>query len=331
MDEEKRREYFRLLDLEIGELIDKKTGMLDEKYGKTINCPLCDAGKEQHEKLFVKRGYTFVRCKACGMVFTNPQVNQDKLGELYGESAANDLWVEIQQSTLEKSWKDPYYRQQAALLNKYKAAGKPRLLDIGCSTGFFMDKVKEEQPTWEVEGIELSKKALEIIKKKGLHVEQKFVHELDPKKKFDVFTMFGVLEHLPNPKKVLNDIKERANDGALVMAIVPNAYSLYHMFLQDKSVTFDGRNHLMYFSADTLRRLFTDNGFTIVHLDTVLTGLDNIKRQAQWYAPYNDAARQDTYLPTAIKKMLADGTIERFMLKNLLGLRLRIIAQYKKQ
>ena len=106
---------------------------------------------------------------------------------------------------------------------------------------------------------------------------------------------------------------------------MPNAYSLYHMFLQSKSVSFDGRNHLLYFSQKTLKNLFQKNGFEVVSIDTVLTGIDNIKKQMQWLDPYknNDTTK---YLESSLTE---DFINEEYILKNNLGLRLRVIAKLK--
>jgi len=146
---------------------------------------------------------------------------------------------------------------------------------------------------------------------------------------FDIFTLFGVLEHLPNPKTILQDIKKKSSEkGSIVMAIVPNAYSLYHMFLQEKSVRFDGRNHLMYFSDKTLRKLFENCGLTILHQDTILTGISNIKRQMQWLDPYSDVS-DSNYIPERILPFFDNNKAEDLIIANNLGLRLRIIAQWE--
>ena len=124
---------------------------------------------------------------------------------------------------------------------------------------------------------------------------------------------------------IFDDIKQKANTGALVLAIVPNAYSLYHMFLQEKSVSFDGRNHLLNFSDKTLKAIFEQSGFEVIHLDTVLTGIDNIKKQIQWLNPYSKSSGE-RYLN---QKILSDFINEKYILDNNLGLRLRVLAKLK--
>ena len=82
MEVELRKEYFKELQKEIKELVDSDTGLLDTKYSSVIDCPLCGCEPSFHKKLIVKNGYTFVRCETCEMIFTNPRVNEEILGEL---------------------------------------------------------------------------------------------------------------------------------------------------------------------------------------------------------------------------------------------------------
>lgn len=325
MDYELREIYFKELEKEKKELLDKETGLLSERYSKLISCPLCKSNYNIHEVLFIKDGYTFVRCPKCEMIFTNPQVDSSLLGELYGHSKANDIWVEIQESQKEQGWKKAYYIENIELIKKFKTKKQMKLLDIGCSSGYFLQVLKEHNKDIVGEGIELSSKAYEYAKNKKLNIYNCFLSELNNKIKYDIFTLFGVLEHLPNPFMIFDDIKEKANKNALVLAIVPNAYSLYHMFLQEKSVSFDGRNHLLYFSEKTLKEIFERSDFEILHLDTVLSGIENIQKHIQWINPY-DRSSEKRYLN---QNLINDFLNEEYILKNNIGLRLRIVARLK--
>lgn len=223
MDYELREIYFSELEKEKKELLDKDTKMLSEKYSKIISCPLCNSDNKNHEVLFIKDGYTFVRCPMCEMIFTNPQVDSSLLGELYGHSKANDTWVEIQESQKEQGWKKEYYEENIDLINKIRNEEQVNLIDVGCSSGYFLEVLREYSPKVNGGGVELSKKAYDYAKNKNLNVYNCFLSEVDNLVKYDIFTLFGVLEHLPNPFMIFDDIKQKANTGALVLAIVPNA------------------------------------------------------------------------------------------------------------
>ena len=328
MDKELRNKFFKELDKEIKLLIDCETGFLSEKFSIEVNCPVCISSKNHHSLLFVKNGFKFVRCLKCGMIFTNPQVRKELLEDLYKDSKSNDIWVELQKSQKEQAWKKNYYLDCINLINEKIHNQKISLLDVGCNNGAFMELAREHT-NWSLKGIDLSESGLKEAVAKGLDVEKSLLSEFNDGKKYNLFTLFGVLEHIPEPTEILNDIKNKTNKGdeSYTMMIVPNAYSLYHMFIQQKSLSFDGRDHVNYFSDETIKIFFESNGFEVLKIDTVLTGISAIKRQIQWFDPNGD---EDTerFIPNKLKTNLASKDLENFMYKNNLGLRLRIFAKY---
>ena len=54
MDYKLREKFFAELDKEKMELLNPVTKMLDEKFSKEINCPLCGAKNDRHVCLFLK-------------------------------------------------------------------------------------------------------------------------------------------------------------------------------------------------------------------------------------------------------------------------------------
>ena len=97
--------------------------------------------------------------------------------------------------------------------------------------------------------------------------------------------MFGVMEHIPNPYELLEKIilKQRNKDKWYFSMIVPNMFSLFHFFLKENSPSIDGREHILYFSINSIKNLLKKLGFKNITCDTVLTGAGAIKQQLQWY------------------------------------------------
>ena len=220
MDYDLREEYFEELSKETSELVDKTTGLVDLKFSQFINCPLCQAGKEHNEVLFIKNGFTFVRCSKCDMIFSNPQVNSNLLGELYRHSTSNDLWAEIQESKKEQIWKKKYFEDIINKIVDFKNKNQNILLDIGCSSGYFLEVLKDYQTTIKGSGVELSKKAFQYAKNKKLNVYNCFLNELEEDLNYDIFTLFGVLEHLQNPYEIFNEEYILKNDLGLRLRII---------------------------------------------------------------------------------------------------------------
>jgi hypothetical protein len=151
----RRDVYFRQLDLEVRELLDEETGLLSPEYSSVVPCPLC-IRKGDFEKLLIRRGYTFVRCPDCGLVFTNPQVDAKKLKDLYKEAKSNEMWIDVFPSTTERGWRSEYIRNHLEPLGKLLGR-KGSLLDIGCSVGLFIELARDQG--WRTTGLELGEKA----------------------------------------------------------------------------------------------------------------------------------------------------------------------------
>jgi SAM-dependent methyltransferase len=182
---------------------------------------------------------------------------------------------------------------------------------------------------WKVMGLELGQIAYEYARGRGLDVRQQFLEELSDEDGFDAVTAFSLMEHLNDPGSFVRAARERLKAGGVFAAISPNTYSLASMILREKMPTFDGRNHLQYYTLDSFRRLFQQNGYTVVHLDTVLTALANVKKYIQYQDPYGEDA-QGEFLPEPIRAFFGGSRqqeLEAFMYQNHLGLRLRLVAK----
>lgn len=332
MDNELRKKFFEQLDNEISFLIDQKTGLVKNVYTQKINCPLCEAKPHQHDLLFTKNGFKFVRCMNCCLIFTNPQIRQDIIESIYEDSLSASIWSELQQSPEEEKWKTEYFKNNLnAIIEYVEEPTHANLLDVGCSNGNFLSIVSNKKPSWNCQGIDLSKEATQVARDKGLNVQMCKFENFKSKNEIDIITLFGVVEHLPNPKELLTQIYEYSKEqmkGVTVCAIVPNAFSFYHMMLQEKSVSFDGRDHLIYYSEKTLSILFEKCGFKNIKIDTVLDGLPAIKRQMQWINP-NDYTNDHNnfFVNEAFKKFVDSKAFKSLIQRYNLGLRLRIIAQ----
>ena len=71
--------------------------------------------------------------------------------------------------------------------------------------------------------------------------------------------------------------------------------------------------------------MFENNGFEVLSIDTVLTGLNDIKKYIQWLDPYKNEVTE-RFLN---KQLLSDCLNDEYILENNLGLRLRIVAKLK--
>ena len=192
--------YFVQLEKELAELIDQDTGLLDEKYAIEVDCPVCHS--KDNNTLFVKRGYTFVRCCSCGMVYTNPQVRQEIVQDRYQTGLpSTELWMDVLMNSKETAWRNDYYLD---ILNEIErqTETKGNLLDVGCAVGHFLDIARKNN--WNVTGLELSPKGYKYCQEElGLNVLNATIEESNlSRESFDAITLIGVLEHVTDPEEI---------------------------------------------------------------------------------------------------------------------------------
>jgi 2-polyprenyl-3-methyl-5-hydroxy-6-metoxy-1,4-benzoquinol methylase len=277
-----RDRYFAELAREVADLVDPATGRLSAEFSRTIDCPLCASA--DHRPLFEKAGYTFVRCASCTLVFANPQVDEARVVERYRGMRSAELWAEVLLSDRQQELDRQKF---AAILDELEPRrGGGRLLDVGCSIGLFLDLARTRG--WHGTGIEFGERALQHARDVlGLDVLDVPLEDAGiAAASFDVVTVLSVLEHTTDPRALVREIARILKPGGTLYAITPNVESLACRVLHERAATFDGRNHLVYFSRRTLTDLLEREGFANVETTTHVTSLGPILEWLAYETPY---------------------------------------------
>lgn len=150
-----------------------------------------------------------------------------------------------------------------------------KFLDVGCSTGYFGDFIKNYAKV-TVDGIEISKDKIEA--KKVLN--NVFSFDLDSewpssftKNKYDYILFGDVLEHLKNPRLTLEKSKKLLNSGGYIFVSVPNiAHISTRLELVNGSFEYEDtgildNTHLQYFTLKTFTNIVKEAGYNIVKVD----------------------------------------------------------------
>ncbi|MEW5724951.1 MAG: class I SAM-dependent methyltransferase [Thermodesulfobacteriota bacterium] len=290
--------YFEARDREIALLQGPDGGIRPEFAEPVTACPVC--GGDRFELWFVKQGFAIRRCldgECCGHVFADPQIKEDVLREAYRGTgsdeasgrSANDLWIEVLLSEANQSYDRSKFQHgvkaiEAALLTE--RSGRPRVLDIGCSIGHFLEVAREAG--WDAVGLELNRKAVaharEVL---GLDVREQVLEEAGfAPATFDAVTMWGVIEHLKRPVETLREIVPLLKPGGVFLTFSPNGASLVCHVLRDQAATFDGRNHPSYFTPRSISLALELAGFQNLSVSYFQPDLDALVNYCEGRDPY---------------------------------------------
>src|SRR6188768_3493522 len=236
-----------------------------------LACNLC--GGVEHRHLFRKRGFELVRCAGCGLAFIANPPSADDVAGLY--SAAADYHGALLDPA------DPGFaamrriaRQHVKMLRRSVRAPRGlRLLDIGCSSGLFLDEARAAG--FDASGAELSADTAAFARSHfGFEV-----HAGDWRGggyadgSFDVITLFDVIEHLPNPLGELGAVRRLLKPGGLLLQSTPNIDGLFPRLSYALAKRLDywphpePPYHLYQFSDRTLAELTERAGFEVARID----------------------------------------------------------------
>lgn len=274
--------------------------MNEKKYElEYIPCPLCGGDKssiyiQNAKELYndMDEYFNVEVCDECGHYFTNPRPTKETISYFYPDSAG------YYSPSKYKEPKSFLYNSYKSVLNDYfnyklktkktfflsslmfffkkshfytshipifKKDGK--LLDIGCSYGNYLIKMKNFG--WNVYGTEINEKAVKFANEElGLQNVQNIFFEDNSfeKKYFDVVNMNMVLEHVYDPsltiKKVHNILKD---EGELIFS-VPDISGYEAKLHKEFAYTLQVPEHLHHFTPKMITKLLEDNGFEVIRI-----------------------------------------------------------------
>lgn len=187
------------------------------------------------------------------------------------------------------------------LLDKYRNTN--RMLEVGCGDATFLNQARADG--WRVTGIDISQKAVELARATyGLDIingklDEDTVARLE-EKPFDIILMWGVIEHLAEPRSVLTLARELLRAGGALILYTPNADSLFHRgarlsyrltgglisFFMERVII---AMHTLYLTPASLRRELQNSGYSVVDICMASINLDFIFQahsQFWWSNPW---------------------------------------------
>lgn len=241
-------------------------------------CPLCQSrrlachlkasfpSEQRHASAYqcTNSGYgrhpDILQCRDCRFVFLKERPNAKELAQLYG--AVEDPVYEREEAGRLVSF-------DAHLARVEQVTGPPagrRLLDVGAYTGLAVEAAKIRG--WDAVGMELCRWAVESGSRRGRHLVlgapgDESVRALG---RFDVVTMWDVIEHLADPAQVLLAVRQHLRPGGCVVIHTMDVDSVFAR-LAGKRWPWYMEMHLFYFSPKTLSRLLYRVGFEPVHTE----------------------------------------------------------------
>ncbi len=241
-----------------------------------LACNFC--GARDHRPLFSKRGYDLVACGGCGLAFIANQPGPEAIAALYTSDDYHDALLDPAHPGFARM--QAIARQHLRFLRRsLPAPAGLKLLDIGCSSGLFLNEARAAG--FDVHGAELSSNTAAFARDHfGLNVhpgDWRDAGHADAS--FDVITLFDVIEHLSDPLAELLAIRRLLRPGGLLLQSTPDIDGLFPQLSYKLAHKLDywphpePPYHLYQFSRRTLAALTEKAGYATARADQTRIGL----------------------------------------------------------
>ena len=235
---------------------------------ETRPCALC--GGVIFKTALECEGFSFVRCKHCGLVQRNPQPDKNEILARYSSTYGNDYlsyelknedaFLKLQQLALKDAGFSKLEKKFFAEAEKLRAPA-PSILDIGCATGALIASLREKG--WRVTGVEISPSADYAKNERKLDVRNIPLEENHfPDSSFNVILASHLIEHLNDPKIFLEETYRILKSNGYLFITTPDISGFQSRLFGSRwrSAIFD---HLYLFSRYTLSKMLKATGYKV--------------------------------------------------------------------
>jgi predicted SAM-dependent methyltransferase len=201
-------------------------------------------------------------CSSCGFWFTNPAPQGAELARYY---ESDDYVSHTDGKGGLMDWVYNLVRTRAikSKLQLVTGSNPPtrRLIDYGAGTGAFLSEAKKNN--WDIGGFEPSELARENAEKKGVPLLSPENRESLKDGSVGVFSLWHVLEHIPDLNETFNYFNRKLSDKGLLIIAVPNHECHDAQYYGDDWAALDVPLHLWHFAKKDMAALAVKHGFTV--------------------------------------------------------------------
>lgn len=227
-----------------------------------MKCRLCgNPSSVIHNGVRDDASINVMRCDNCGLVFLDSQSQvTDAMYEDFGkdeEDFSYDAW-------LKRTNKDDVRRAEI-IMRMLDGRKSVDVCDFGCGNGGFLRTLLDEDDRrFSCYGVDLKEIARVQSERDGIPCKKSISEYGDLK--FDLITMFHVLEHLTEPDAFLQSLSAYLKEDGIIVLETPNAdealLKRYHCSAYADFTYWS--EHVYLYNSSTLASMVTKAGYQIV-------------------------------------------------------------------
>ncbi len=237
---------------------------------------ICECGNEDFEILAQKDRYGIsmdtVICKRCGLIMTNPCLEDDSNNEFYDNEYPYIYRAEDKPSeeVFLKAKEDGF--GIVSFIERHTGIKSGRVLEIGCADGRNVAAFSERG--YEASGIDLSHSYVEFGRDKGLDLYCCSTKEFSERgEQFDIVVLNHVLEHFTDLERELTIISRILKTEGFLFIGVPGVRALMYGTYNSDFLLLLQNAHIFNFTRTTLIDVMHRHGFENVFCNEMIAGV----------------------------------------------------------
>jgi 2-polyprenyl-3-methyl-5-hydroxy-6-metoxy-1,4-benzoquinol methylase len=232
-----------------------------------VQCPICKTPNNENKRIYKTEFGNYLKCKTCSCLYLDIISNKPNSGQ-YSTKTLKSIPFDPDEQKREYR-KERFGNERIHLISKFnnKPLSKLSLLDIGCNTGFFIEKAKESMK--EVFGLEKENILAQYAEQKtGCKI---FTDFDSVNRTFDIITLFDTIEHLESPLSFLKKCSSLLNEDGLLIIFTPN-YESIGFYVLGSQCNQLSPGHLVLFCKETCTFISDNLGLHSILYETA--GMD---------------------------------------------------------
>ena len=180
------------------------------------SCAIC--GSRNVRRLCDKAPARYYICRSCSLIFQHPLPTRLEMQDYADAQYTSGLYLDYVQA---RTMKLAHFNARINEILPYVKPG--RLLDVGCSCGYFMEVAA--QHGFDVSGLEFSQSAVAAAAPHiSNRIQQASLEDVvSTISAFDVVTAFDLIEHVHDPVKFARNAGEILKPGGILALSTPDA------------------------------------------------------------------------------------------------------------
>lgn len=235
-----------------------------------IKCPVCKA-KNTREYFRVKKRhgrkpssdilqYDYLLCNNCGVLYLNIKNHKRDIHTKVYNSEYYKKGNPLQRVIERMLTRFTNNIRKLIILDYFPSKKRLSILDVGCGDGDFLKDIGGKR--FNRFGIDIG--VNEKKKMDGIKIYDGDFLNTKINEKYDVITMFHVIEHLQEPRKALVKIKALLKKGGVILISTPNTNSFGFTLGKKEWFHLDPPFHTVLFNKNNLSELCTKQGLKIL-------------------------------------------------------------------